>query len=536
MIQISNIKIAAKKDQKEALEKEMHYLLHLKPKQAITYRIIKKSIDARKKESIFCIYTVRVNDIENEQAVVNKYGKKNHLSVVTPKQYPEPVHGSEKLAQRPVVIGSGPAGLFAAYLLAKHGYRPILLERGADVDQRTKDVEAFWQTGRLNETSNVQFGEGGAGTFSDGKLNSVIKDIRCQKVLQTFVEFGAPEEIAYLAKPHIGTDNLKSVVKNIRKAIESYGGTVRFFSQVTGIKSRNGELTGLEINKSEVLPARVAILAVGHSARDTFETLHEEDIAMEQKAFAIGLRMEHLQSKMNLAQYGMEEPYAHLGAADYKVTYQAQNGRAVYSFCMCPGGQVVAAASEEGRLAVNGMSLHARDGENANSAIVVNVEPKDFPGKDVLDGVRFQRKWEEAAYRMTKGYRAPVQLTGDFINDRPSTAFGKVKPSYLPGTEFCELKHCLPEYVTEAIREALPAFGRKIKGFDDPDTVLTGVETRTSSPVRIVRNSAYESPSVKGLYPCGEGAGYAGGIMSAAVDGLRIAETVIQKYAAEEQA
>lgn len=530
MIQISNIKIAAKKDQKAALEKEIHYLLHLKPKQEVSYRIQKKSIDARKKESIFCIYTVLVDGGEKEAGMVKKCGKNNSISIVTPKVYKEPVHGTKNMAKRPVVVGSGPAGLFAAYLLAKHGFRPILLERGADVDQRTKDVEAFWETGILNPKSNVQFGEGGAGTFSDGKLNSVIKDIRCQKVLGTFVEYGAPEEIAYLAKPHIGTDNLKTVVKNIRKAIEEAGGTVRFLSQVTGIETEAGTLSGLVINGEEHLPAEVAILAIGHSARDTFETLHKEEIEMEQKAFAIGLRMEHLQKNMNLAQYGMEEPYEHLGAADYKVTYQAQNGRAVYSFCMCPGGSVVAAASEEGRLAVNGMSQHARDGRNANSAIVVNVEPKDFPGKDVMDGVRFQRTWEEAAYNLTDGYRAPVQLTGDFLKDQPSKEFGTVLPTYRPGTQFCELKNCLPSYVTEAIREAIPAFGKKIRGFDDPDTLLTGVETRTSSPVRIVRNAEYESPSVKGLYPCGEGAGYAGGIMSAAVDGLRIAETIISAY------
>ncbi len=529
MIRISHIKIAAGKAQASALEQEIKRALRLKSLQGISYHIRKKSVDARKKESIFCIYTVDVEGIADEQRVVQKCHK-DTITVLKEECYMEPVPGTQSLSYAPVVIGAGPAGLFAALLLAELGYRPILLERGQDVDRRTVDVERFWQTGELDTASNVQFGEGGAGTFSDGKLNSVIKDIRCRKVLETFVRFGAPEEILYQAKPHIGTDHLKLVVKNMRQAIVAAGGQVRFHSQVTGIRTEEGVLTGIEINGSEVLPANAAILAIGHSARDTFAALHEQQIMMEPKAFAIGLRVEHLQRMINLAQYGMEEPYAHLGAADYKLTYQASNGRAVYSFCMCPGGVVVAAASEAGRVAVNGMSNLARDGVNANSALVVNVTPEDFAGQDVLAGVAFQRHWEQLAYELSGSYHAPVQLVGDFLADRPSTALGSVQPSYRPGVVFGELKNCLPSFVTEALREAIPVFDKKIKGFAADDAVLSGVETRTSSPVRIVRNERYQSPSAAGLYPCGEGAGYAGGIMSAAVDGLRIAEQIVTIY------
>ncbi len=529
MLRISQIKIAAEKEQRSALEREIRRQLRLDPQQPLQYKIVKKSIDARKKPSIFCIYTVEIAGIAEEAKVAQRC-KKDTIAVVGQEQYPILQTGTQSFYGRPVVIGAGPAGLFAALTLAEQGYRPVLLERGRDVDRRTADVEKFWQTGMLDSNSNVQFGEGGAGTFSDGKLNSVIKDIRCRKVLETFVRFGAPEDILYQAKPHIGTDRLKQVVKSMRQAIEQAGGEVRFEQQVTKLIVEDGHLQAVEINGEREITANVAVLAIGHSARDTFAALHQQQIAMEQKAFAIGLRIEHKQTMINLAQYDMEQPYAHLGAADYKLTYQAENGRAVYSFCMCPGGSVVAAASEDGRLAVNGMSLLARDGENANSALVVNITPEDFSGQDVLAGVAFQRHWEQLAYELSDGYRAPVQLVGDFLQDRESTAFGTVQPTYRPGTVFCQLKYCLPDYVTAALREAIPAFGKKIKGFDQADAILTGIESRTSSPVRIVRNEAYQSPSAQGLYPCGEGAGYAGGIMSAAVDGIRIAEQIIQQY------
>ncbi len=534
MIRISNIKINAQKEQKKVLEQEICRQLHVKQLKPLRYHIVKKSIDARKKENIYCIYTVNVEGVKDEKKLVER-DKKGVFSIVKPEEYVQVTPGDGKLEHRPVVIGAGPAGLFAAFTLAEQGYKPLLLERGQDVDTRTADVEQFWQTGVLNIKSNVQFGEGGAGTFSDGKLNSVIKDIRCRKVLETFVQFGAPEEILYNAKPHIGTDRLKQVVKAMREAIIAAGGEVRFGAQVTALQLNDDVLTGVEVNGEEMIPTNAAILAIGHSARDTFASLHQQNITMEQKAFAIGVRIEHQQKMINLSQYGMEEPYDSLGAADYKLTYQTEKGRAVYSFCMCPGGQVVAAASEDGMVAVNGMSNLARDGENANSALVVNVTPDDFPGNDVLAGVAFQRQWERMAYELAGGYKAPVQLVGDFLADRNSTAFGSVTPTYRPDTVFCELKHCLPEFVTEALQEALPAFGRKIKGYDSDDAVLSGVETRTSSPVRIVRNDNYQSPAAKGLYPCGEGAGYAGGIMSAAVDGIRIAEQIINGYQPLEQ-
>ena len=531
MIRISNIKIGAHKEQKKVLEQEICRMLHIKSMQGLSYHIVKKSIDARKKESIQCIYTVDIAGMKDEHKVVAKC-KKDNITIAKEEHYMEPVHGEQMLQYRPVVIGAGPAGLFAALLLAEHGYQPILLERGQDVDTRTKDVEQFWQTGVLNTASNVQFGEGGAGTFSDGKLNSVIKDIRCRKVLETFVRFGAPEEILYQAKPHIGTDRLKKVVKAMREAIIAAGGEVRFGTQVTDVVISEGKLSALTLQTGEIIQTNAAILAIGHSARDTFYSLRDRQIMMEAKPFAIGVRIEHPQSMMNMAQYGMEDPYESLGAADYKVTYQAENGRAVYSFCMCPGGKVVAAASENGMVAVNGMSDLARDGENANSALVVNVTTDDFDGNDVLAGVEFQRKWEQAAYNLSGSFKAPVQLVGDFLNNKVSTAFGQTQPSYRPGTVFCDLSLCLPGFVSESLREAIPAFGRKIKGFDRADAILTGIETRTSSPVRITRNEQYQSPSAEGLYPCGEGAGYAGGIMSAAVDGIRIAEQVIQKYQA----
>lgn len=529
MIRISNIKIAAQKPQDKVLEQEICRQLHLKSLQNLHYRIVKKSIDARKKESIQCIYTVDVTGMKEEAKIVAKC-KKDNISIAKEEHYTEPVHGELLLEHRPVVIGSGPAGLFAALLLAEHGYRPILLERGQDVDTRTRDVEQFWQTGVLNTSSNVQFGEGGAGTFSDGKLNSVIKDIRCRKVLESFVRFGAPEEILYHAKPHIGTDRLKQVVKAMREQIIAAGGEVRFGTQVVDILIADGRLSALTLANGEKIETNTAVLAIGHSARDTFYSLRDRQIQMEAKPFAIGVRIEHPQSMMNMAQYGMAEPYSSLGAADYKLTYQTEAGRAVYSFCMCPGGKVVAAASEEGMIAVNGMSDLARDGENANSALVVNVTPDDFNSSDVLAGVEFQRKWERAAYSLTGSYKAPVQLVGDFLHGHISTAFGQTLPSYRPDVEFCDLSLCLPAFVSESLREAIPTFGRKIKGFDREDAILTGIETRTSSPVRINRNEQYQSPSAEGLYPCGEGAGYAGGIMSAAVDGIRIAEQIIQKF------
>jgi len=406
------------------------------------------------------------------------------------------------------------------------------LERGQDVEARTKAVEAFWNTGTLDEQSNVQFGEGGAGTFSDGKLTTLIKNPRCRKVLEELVNNGAPEEILYSYKPHIGTDILKTVVKNLRQKIIELGGEVRFNFQVSELFIENQEVRGVVINGWEKVEADVVVLAVGHSARDTFQMLYEKGVKLSPKAFAIGLRVEHPQALIDKVQYGKLAAHENLGAADYKLVYHASTGRGAYTFCMCPGGVVVNASSERNRLVTNGMSFFARDGENANSALLVGVEPGDFMENHPLAGVDFQRRWEELAFQIAgENYYAPAQLVGDFLLDRPSTKLGMIKPTIKPGISLVELKKCLPPYVVETLKEAIPYFAQKIPGFAMADAVLTGVETRSSSPVRIERQTDYQSINIKGLYPAGEGAGYAGGIVSAAVDGIMAAEAIISKYA-----
>ncbi|MBQ3424900.1 MAG: hypothetical protein IJH38_06870, partial [Clostridia bacterium] len=447
-----------------------------------------------------------------------------------PAQSPVPTRlGSE---HRPLVVGMGPAGLFAALTLARAGCMPLVVERGRDVDRREADVAAFWAGGPLDPVSNVQFGEGGAGTFSDGKLNSGIKDPRCRQVLEAMARAGAPESILWEARPHVGTDRLKAMVKALRQEIVALGGEVRFETQLTGLEIRQSRVQGarLQTSAGEVtLETECVILAVGHSARDTFEMLSRSGAEMAPKPFAIGARIEHLQKRIDRAQYGRSAGHPALGAADYHLAVHLPDGRSAYTFCMCPGGQVVAAASKPGGVVVNGMSLYARDGENANSALLVNVVPEDFGGDDPLAGVRFQQQWERAAFERGGGnWRAPAQRVEDFLACRQSRGGGEVTPSYRPGVSWGNLEGCLPAFVTDAMRRALPLLDRKLRGFAHPDAVLTGVETRSSSPVRILRDGCCRS-NLEGLYPCGEGAGYAGGILSAAVDGIRCAEAAMER-------
>ena len=527
MLRISNIKISIDED-KSIIEKQLLKKLRIKQNELVKSYIYKESIDARKGKINF-VYTIDAQ-VKNEDKILAKSPK--DVVKIKELRYEGVESGNNTLEKRPVIIGSGPAGLFAALLLAQRGYNPILLERGLDVDRRTEDIENFWKERKFKNNSNVQFGEGGAGTFSDGKLTTRIKDIRCRKVLEELVNFGSPEEILYSHKPHVGTDILKDVVKNIRNEIIRLGGEVRFDSKVTDICRVNEEIESITINDSEKLETNIVILAIGHSARDTYEMLYERGVHIIQKPFAIGARIEHPQELINKSQYKEFYNHPRLGAADYRLIEHTSNGRTAYTFCMCPGGSVIASASNEGQVVTNGMSEHARDKDNANSAFLVNVVPEDFGSDHPLAGVHFQEKYERLAYELGgKNYNAPVQLVGDFLNDRVSTKIGSVKPSYEPGYTFVDLRECLPSFVTDTMKEALSGFDRKIKGFAMDDAVLTAVETRSSAPIRIVRDDqTLESVNTKNLYPCGEGAGYAGGIVTAAVDGIKCAEKIISKY------
>ncbi|HSM98399.1 MAG TPA: NAD(P)/FAD-dependent oxidoreductase [Gallionella sp.] len=498
------------------------------------YVVFKRGVDARKSHAILYTYTLDVT-VRDEAAILARLSNDPHLSITPDTGYHFVAQAPKDLSSRPIVIGMGPAGLFAGLLLAQMGFRPLILERGKEVRERTKDTFGLWRQGVLNPESNVQFGEGGAGTFSDGKLYSQIKDPRHlgRKVLAEFVKAGAPEDILYESHPHIGTFRLVGMVEKMRETILSLGGEIRFGSRVDDIEitqeSDNvGQVTGVVLSNGEHIATHHLVLAVGHSARDTFEMIHKRGIYIEAKPFSIGLRIEHPQSLIDRARYGKNAGNPLLGAADYKLVHHAGNGRSVYSFCMCPGGTVVAAASEPGRVVTNGMSQYSRNERNANAGIVVGITPEqDYPG-DALAGVEFQRRWESRAFELGgKNYQAPGQLVGDFLAGRPSTKFGEVLPSYTPGVHLCDLSSALPDYAIAAIREALPAFAKQIKGFDLADAILTGVETRTSSPIRIRRNDDdLQSINTRGLYPSGEGAGYAGGILSAAVDGIRVAEAV----------
>ena len=529
MIRITQLKLSINHTPEELAHK-IRKALRLK-NEGFSYEIVKQSLDCRHKDDKKFVYTVDVSLQEkNQEGKIVRKVHDNNITLTDKKEYIFPTPGNEELKHPPVIVGSGPAGIFCAWYLAKAGYRPVVLERGEEAHIRQKTVEAFWKNGVLDPDSNVQFGEGGAGTFSDGKLNTLVKDPseRNHEVLKRFVQAGAPEEIIYQQKPHLGTDVLVGVVETLRHEIEEMGGTFHFRSKVTDLVLEKGQLKEIEINGEQRIPAQVCVLAVGHSARDSFAMFEKKGIYMEPKSFAVGVRMEHPQSMINMALYG-EEENEKLGAAAYKVTHTCENGRGVYSFCMCPGGYVVNASSEPGGLAVNGMSYQARDSRNANSALIVSVTPEDFPEEGPLGGVEFQRSLERAAWKSGNG-KVPVQLFEDYQNHRPSTALGEVEPcikgEYTPG----DVRSIFPKEIGDSIEEGVLAFGKKIKGFDRPDAVLSGVESRTSSPVRIVREKDSLEANYKGIYPCGEGAGYAGGITSAAMDGIKVAEAISKKF------
>ena len=522
----------------EALEAAILKRLKIDPQDLIQFQIFKRSYDARKNAVLSFIYTVDLS-AKNEEGLLKQFDGDIHIRQSPDTSYhfvtkaPESIENGQAL--RPVVIGFGPCGIFAALVLAQMGFKPIVLERGKKVRERTQDTWGLWRKNILNPESNVQFGEGGAGTFSDGKLYSQIKDPKFygRKVIHEFVKAGAPAEIVYVAKPHIGTFRLVGVVEKMRQEIIDLGGEIRFNQKVIGFDIRDEQIAGVKIEGHDDLAASHVILALGHSARDTFEALHAAGVYMEAKPFSVGFRIEHPQSLIDKARLGPHAGNELIGAADYKLVHHAKNGRSVYSFCMCPGGTVVAAASEPKRLVTNGMSQYSRNERNANAGIVVGITPEDYPGGP-LAGIEFQRAIESKAFELGGGtYEAPGQLVGDFLAGKPSTTFGSVQPSYKPGVHLTDLAECLPAYAIEAIREALPAFEKQIKGFSMKDAVLTGVETRTSSPLRITRGANFQSLNIKGLYPAGEGAGYAGGILSAGVDGIKVAEALALDYSSK---
>jgi uncharacterized FAD-dependent dehydrogenase len=515
----------------EDLEAAICKKLAILAKDLIRYEVFKRSYDARKNNILSFIYTLDLS-VKDEEAVLKRLAHNPHIRLSPDTRYHFVAHFDAHIkpqsALRPVVIGFGPCGIFAALTLAQMGLKPIVLERGKPVRERTQDTWGLWRKKILNPESNVQFGEGGAGTFSDGKLWSQVKDPKFhgRKVLQEFVKAGAPEEILYVSKPHIGTFRLVGVVEKMRKEIIELGGEVRFGQKVTGFEISNHVLQGIHLESGDFLEADHVVLALGHSARDTFATLHDAGVYMEAKPFSVGFRIEHPQSLIDRTRLGPHAGNPLIGAADYKLVHHAKNGRSVYSFCMCPGGTVVAATSESNRVVTNGMSQYSRNERNANAGIVVGITPDDFPGGP-LAGIEFQRQIESKAFTLGgSNYEAPGQLVGDFLQGKTSTEFGSVIPSYKPGVHLTDLAESLPAYAIEAIREAIPAFEKKIKGFSMHDAVLTGVETRTSSPLQIKRGPNYQSINTQGLYPAGEGAGYAGGIMSAGIDGIKVAEAI----------
>ncbi|MEZ9764677.1 NAD(P)/FAD-dependent oxidoreductase [Vibrio splendidus] len=537
MIRLTEIKLPLDHEE-SAIQDAIEAKLGINADQVLSFNIFKRGYDARKKSKILLIYTLDVL-VENEAELLEQFISDPHVKVTPDMEYKFVAKAVENQTERPVVIGFGPCGLFAGLVLAQMGFNPIIVERGKEVRERTKDTFGFWRKRTLNTESNVQFGEGGAGTFSDGKLYSQVKDPKHygRKVIEEFVAAGAPEEILYVSKPHIGTFKLVTMIEKMRASIIELGGEIRFSTRVDDVHMEDGQITGLTLSNGEEIKSRHVVLAVGHSARDTFEMLHDRGVYMEAKPFSVGFRIEHKQAMIDEARFGKNAGNPILGAADYKLVHHCKNGRTVYSFCMCPGGTVVAATSEEGRVVTNGMSQYSRAERNANSAIVVGIDPeRDYPG-DALAGIRLQRELESAAYVLGgENYDAPAQKIGDFLKGRDPSEIGEVKPSFTPGIHLTDISKALPDFAIEAIREAIPAFEKKIKGFSTPDGLLTGVETRTSSPVCIKRGKDYQSINLKGFFPAGEGAGYAGGILSAGIDGIKAAEALALSMVEQNQA
>lgn len=525
MIRIRQVKIPIRNDNKEFIIKKISNILKINKDDITSFNIVKKSIDARDKTNILYVYEFDV-EVVLEDKIINK-NKSKDIFITPDEEYIYPVPGKEKLTNNITIVGSGPSGLFCAYLLTEMGYKVTIIEQGERMEERIRTVDKFFETNELNELSNVQFGEGGAGTFSDGKLNTLVKDkmFRGKKVFEIFIENGAPEEIMYLQKPHIGTDILRKVIINMRNKIISMGGEFLYNTKLTDLVIKDKKLVEIELNNKDRIKCNSLVLAIGHSARDTFYMLNKHDLEMMSKPFAVGFRIEHPQDMINKSQYG--ENYKYLPPASYKLTYQASTGRGVYSFCMCPGGFVVNASSEKNRLVVNGMSNYKRDEKNSNSAIVVTINNKDF-GEELFAGVEYQRKLEEKAYNIGKGF-IPIQLYRDYIENKETTKLGKIIPNTKGSYTFSNLNDIFSKEINDSIKEAMSNFGKKIKGFDREDAVFLGVESRTSSPIIIKRNEKLES-NILGIYPCGEGAGYAGGITTAAIDGIKVAEELIKKY------
>ena len=526
MIRLTNIQLPLDHNE-TALRQAILDKLEIPGDELIEFTVYRRGYDARKKAAILLIYTLDVETTKNE-FLLEQFIADQLVKATPDMRYQFVTKAPVELAERPVVIGFGPCGLLAGLVLAQMGFKPLILERGKAVRERTKDTFGFWRKKQLNTESNVQFGEGGAGTFSDGKLYSQVKDPKhySRKVLAEFVDAGAPDEILYVSKPHIGTFKLVTMVEKMRARIIELGGEIRFSSRVDDFDIEEGQVTGLTLSSGEKIQSRHIAIAIGHSARDTFQVLHDKGVYIEAKPFSVGFRIEHRQSVIDQARFGKNAGNEILGAADYKLVHHCKNGRSVYSFCMCPGGTVVAATSEEKRVVTNGMSQYSRNERNANSAVVVGIDPSDYPGGP-LAGLDFQRQLESRAYVMGgENYNAPAQRVGDFLDGKPSKVLGEVQPSYTPGIRLTDLSSSLPDFCIEALREAIPAFNRKIKGFANQDALLTGVETRTSAPINIKRNEHFQSINTKGLFPGGEGAGYAGGIMSAAIDGIKIAEAM----------